>query len=1144
MQDKKKTVQDEQSNLRAVEDQKQLSKNSHNPSDIKSLKTGLQDLEVWHRALFNNANDAIFLMDYDRFIDCNPKTLDMFGCTREQIIGQTPYDRFSPRFQPDGQLSKNKALEKIRLALEGKPQLFEWRHLRYDGTIFETEVSLNRVKISENFYLQAFVRDITKQKHAHLQYETILKTTMDGFCLLDSRGRILEVNDAFCSLVGYTREELLSMNLADVEAVESADDIKKHIKKLMDYGSHRFKTRHKRKDGRILHLEVSANNLQIDGDRVFAFFRDITESEQSEQALQESEMRYRSLFENMPAVCFTFDRSGCLLSWNHAAEEVYGYTKQEAIGASAYELIVTDETKKATDDVIQNVFKGKTIIGSEWQDRNKYGKIGWRMGNSFPLFKADGSVDCGVNLNIDITERRKVEEELRQERDKAQKYLDIAAVIFVALNKKGIVTLINQKGCEILNYDEKDIIGKNWFDNFLPKEDGKKVKSIFKKIMSGELLSVEYFENPILTKEGKIRQIAWHNTVLKSENGKIVGTLSSGGDVTERKKAEMALAESEQKFRKFFEYEPEYCYMVSPDGAILEINSAALNTLGYTREELIGKPIRDIYDPESQERMHKLFTQWKKAIEIRNEEMVIVTKNGDRRTVLLSASYVLDEDEKPRHSISIQRDITDRKLAQKALAKSESQYHSLIENIPGVVWTSDENGNTEFISSNVEKIYGFTSSEIYESSDQLWFGRIHPDDVNKVKKAYKHLFTKGESLNIEYRIKNKDGEWVWLQDRSIGAYEKKGVKYADGVFFDVTERKQAEEAMQKSSIIINSTTDAVICTDIAGNITLWNKGAEIIYGYRKEEILGKPISIIYKDEDMQVLDSMIAELMEGKNIPTIEVTCIGKNKKNIEILLSLTTITDNDGNIIELVGITKDITDRKQAEKKIHEHEEQLKSLTSELSLAEERERRRIAAGIHDDIAQRLALAKLELQTVQSTISDSNIISSLRNQCRTIDRIMEDARSLTFELSNHLLYEIGVEAAIESFLNEQIRKKSGIKCLFASEGPKIDLNEDIRIVLYQGVRELLTNTVKHAGASRVEVRIVKTDKQISVIVEDNGVGFDPVESDSTERDRGGFGLFNIRERLEFLGGNLSIHSESGKGTCITMSIPVKLQAIV
>ncbi|MBN2180350.1 MAG: PAS domain S-box protein, partial [Sedimentisphaerales bacterium] len=710
--------------------------------------------------------------------------------------------------------------------------------------------------------------------------------------------------------------------------------------------------------------------------------------------------------------------------------------------------------------------------------------------------------------------------------------------------KKGIVTLINQKGCEILNYDEKDIIGKNWFDNFLPKEDGKKVKSIFKKIMSGELLSVEYFENPILTKEGKIRQIAWHNTVLKSENGKIVGTLSSGGDVTERKKAEMALAESEQKFRKFFEYEPEYCYMVSPDGAILEINSAALNTLGYTREELIGKPIRDIYDPESQERMHKLFTQWKKAIEIRNEEMVIVTKNGDRRTVLLSASYVLDEDEKPRHSISIQRDITDRKLAQKALAKSESQYHSLIENIPGVVWTSDENGNTEFISSNVEKIYGFTSSEIYESSDQLWFGRIHPDDVNKVKKAYKHLFTKGESLNIEYRIKNKDGEWVWLQDRSIGAYEKKGVKYADGVFFDVTERKQAEEAMQKSSIIINSTTDAVICTDIAGNITLWNKGAEIIYGYRKEEILGKPISIIYKDEDMQVLDSMIAELMEGKNIPTIEVTCIGKNKKNIEILLSLTTITDNDGNIIELVGITKDITDRKQAEKKIHEHEEQLKSLTSELSLAEERERRRIAAGIHDDIAQRLALAKLELQTVQSTISDSNIISSLRNQCRTIDRIMEDARSLTFELSNHLLYEIGVEAAIESFLNEQIRKKSGIKCLFASEGPKIDLNEDIRIVLYQGVRELLTNTVKHAGASRVEVRIVKTDKQISVIVEDNGVGFDPVESDSTERDRGGFGLFNIRERLEFLGGNLSIHSESGKGTCITMSIPVKLQAIV
>lgn len=764
MRDEKKDVKDEHSRPESSETQTRLVQFRRNPSQIKNLNTELQNSEAWYRALYDNANDAIFLMDYDRFNDCNPKTLEMFGCTKEQIIGQRPYARFSPGLQPDGQTSKDKALEKIRLALEGQPQLFEWRHLRYDGTPFEAEVSLNRVKISEHFYIQAFVRDITKQKHTHLQYEIILKTAMDGFGVFSRDGNILEVNDAYCNLVGYSREELLSMNLVDIEASESTDRIKQHIIELMDSGSHRFETRHKRKDGKFIDLEVSANNLTLDGCRLFAFFRD-------------------------------------------------------------------------------------------------------------------------------ITERKKAEVDLRRERDKAQKYLDVAGVIFVALDKEGIVTLINQKGCEILCHSEKNIIGKNWFDNFLPKELGKEVKRIFEKLMTGKLASVEYYENPILTKSGEEKQIAWHNTLLQDKNGRIIGTLSSGEDITERKKAEMALSESEQRFRKFFEYEPEYCYMISPEGVILEVNSAALNALGYTKEELVGKPIKDIYAPESQEKMLRLLAQWKKTGEIRNEEMVIITKSGQKRIVLLSSSHMSDENKKLLHRISIQRDITERK----------------------------------------------------------------------------------------------------------------------------------------------------------------------------------------------------------------------------------------------------------QAEKKLREHEEQLKSLASELSLAEERERRRIAAGIHDDIAQRLALAKLELQSIQNRISDSNIISSLKNQCGIIDRIMEDARSLTFELSNPLLYEIGVETAIESFLTEQIQEKFGLKCKFTTQGPQIHLDEDIRIVLYQGVRELLTNIVKHANASRIEVRIVKSNTEISIIVNDDGIGLNQSKLSSPERNKGGFGLLNIRERLEYLGGNLNIQSAPNKGACVTMSIPLKLK---
>jgi len=138
----------------------------------------------------------------------------------------------------------------------------------------------------------------------------------------------------------------------------------------------------------------------------------------------------------------------------------------------------------------------------------------------------------------EVVERKKAEQALLRERDNAQKYLDVAGVMLVAINADEKVTLINKKGCEILGYDEKEIIGKNWFDNFLPKEMKNEVSRVFRQLMDGESELVEYFENPVVTKSGKERIIAWHNTLLKDENGNIQATLSSGEDITEQKRAE------------------------------------------------------------------------------------------------------------------------------------------------------------------------------------------------------------------------------------------------------------------------------------------------------------------------------------------------------------------------------------------------------------------------------------------------------------------------------------------------------------------------------------------------------------------------------------------------------------------------------
>jgi len=134
--------------------------------------------EVRLRTLFNSAHDSIFTMDDRTFVDCNPATLRIFQCTREQIVGQTPY-RFSPQVQPDGRLSEESAMEKINAALAGKPQFFEWRHIRYDGTPFEAEVSLNRVDVEGQVTIQAIVRDVSERKKAEEENKRLQLTLQE-----------------------------------------------------------------------------------------------------------------------------------------------------------------------------------------------------------------------------------------------------------------------------------------------------------------------------------------------------------------------------------------------------------------------------------------------------------------------------------------------------------------------------------------------------------------------------------------------------------------------------------------------------------------------------------------------------------------------------------------------------------------------------------------------------------------------------------------------------------------------------------------------------------------------------------------------------------------------------------------------------
>lgn len=262
-------------------------------SESKLTEEVLRKSEFRLRTLFNSASDAIFTMDNKTFIDCNEATLRIFQCTREQIVGQTPY-RYSPEFQPDGRTSEEAAMEKINAVLSGNPQFFEWSHIRYDGTPFDAEVSLNRLDLDDEVFIQAMVRDVSERKRAeeeNRRLAMVANTTTNMVVLADSEGLIEWVNPAFTRITGYTLEEVKGKKpgsfLRGPQTDQAASDFM-HDKIRAGMGFKDVEIINYTKSGEPYWVSIEVQPIRDNNGRTIQFIAvesDITERKATQQAL-------------------------------------------------------------------------------------------------------------------------------------------------------------------------------------------------------------------------------------------------------------------------------------------------------------------------------------------------------------------------------------------------------------------------------------------------------------------------------------------------------------------------------------------------------------------------------------------------------------------------------------------------------------------------------------------------------------------------------------------------------------------------------------------------------------------------------------------------------------------------------------------
>jgi PAS domain S-box-containing protein len=312
-------------------------------------------------------------------------------------------------------------------------------------------------------------------------------------------------------------------------------------------------------------------------------------------------------------------------------------------------------------------------------------------------------------------------------------------------------------------------------------------------------------------------------------------------------------------------------------------------------------------------------------------------------------------------------------------------------------------------------------------------------------------------------------------------------------------------------------------------------------GYAKDEIVGKKTwaDLIIPEQRTQFEKHWQDIITVGK-VRELEYTLVHKDGHHVDVVLNASSRFDKNGNLTNTRGAVLNIMARKKAEEKLLGYQTKLKSLASQLSVTEERERRRIATELHDQIGQTLVFSKLKLDELQQTATSRELTKALDEICNNIDQVIQDTRTLTFDLSSPILNEIGLEAAVAEWLDVQVREKHSIETEFVDDGQQKPLDDDIRALLFRNVRELLVNVIKHADAQNVKVSVRRVNEHIHIDVEDDGKGFDSVKVISTGIEDTKFGLFSIRQRLEQLGGQFEIDSEPGRGSKITMTAPLKL----
>lgn len=975
---------------------------------------------------------------------------------------------------------------------------------------------------------------------------TIFNILPNGILISDKEGNIQSVNDAFTELLGYTRDELCSMNIRGFTLPETHSLIENNIKKIVNGDTLHGEVVNIRKDGSIVNLELVEKRIVLaNGEMgVLSIATDVTHWKELNNFLKESEEKYRILVEKSNDG-IVFAQDGCLVYANPKITEMLGYTIEDLMGQPFYNFIY------ATD-------KDKVI--------EKYQKR--QQGENLPeiyetiLQKSNGeTLDVEFNVNVtvykgqkttmvfirDITQRKISEKFLKESEESYRSVFDNASEAIYIQDRDGVFLDVNKAALNLYGYQKSEMVGATPTKLSAPEKNN--ITDILKRLNDAFDGKSQMFEFWGITKYGRVFP---KEVVLN--RGKYFGkdvVFAMARDISERKNAEEVLMESEEKYRTLAEQVPVGIYRTSESGKFYYANPALAKILGFEKvEELMTHSVNEFFaNTEERTEVLKLY---KNSDDYVQSEFAMIRNDGKQIWIRDNGKANYDLQGNLTFFDGVVENITLQREANEALKKSEANLRATLNALPDLMFRFNREGVYLDLHAYNDKDLLAESGNILGSSVRDFFTKEFCDEfITNISTCIET----GQLQTFEYEIPYK-GEINYFEARMIPVGTDEVLAFSR----NITDRKRAEEKINMLAQTIINIIEGVSITDASNRIIYINPAFQKIYGYTEEEVIGKDVSMLRpKSIPTEVTEEIRQATLNGgwKG----ELINMRKDGSEFPISLSTAVVKDEKGKPVAFVGVANDITERKIAEQELVKAKEK----------AEESDRLKTAflANMSHEIRSPmnaiLGFIRIIKDEEKLTDNGKQYIDLISSSGAQLVSVIEDILDTSKIQANQLRLSMR-EFEVNELLNDlfsihsaQVRDKYKLSTIMlppvlSHPSPFMLYSDDLRIK--QILNNLLSNAIKFTPKGIIEfgysLIVDDINPLVQFYVKDTGIGlakealaliFERFRQadDSYTRMYGGSGLgLAISKGLtELLGGKIWVESEEGKGSAFYFTIPIK-----